>query len=90
MNEEPKHVRRGCATVVVLGEKGSDTPEYHTLKMVMALFDTSGFVYLDGVCSVDRSRNYVLAKWTNAVPSTLPLLMWLNEVSIASLLEHKH
>jgi hypothetical protein len=43
---ERKQVRRACATIAVLGGMGVHSIEYHTLKMAMALFDTSGF-FLD-------------------------------------------
>jgi hypothetical protein len=49
MNER-KQIRQACASVVVLSNKGTNTPEYHTLKIAMALIETSGFVYIDGVC----------------------------------------
>jgi anthranilate phosphoribosyltransferase len=55
--DDPKHNRRACASVFVLGERGSDTPEYHALRIAIALVDTLGFFIFQGVCSVDLSRN---------------------------------
>jgi hypothetical protein len=85
--DDPKHNRRACASVFVLGERGSDTPEYHALRIAIALVDTLGFFIFQGVCSVDLSRNYVLAKWTHAVHSTLRLLQLLSDGAIDSLPE---
>ena len=73
------HMRRACATLSILGAQQSDTVEFHTLKISMALIDTLGFVYYDGCISLDTSRNYVIQKWTQAVHSTLQLLSFFEE-----------
>jgi hypothetical protein len=86
--DEYNQTRRACAAVDVLEDRGADTPEFHVLKIAMALVDTEGFFFKNGAGYTDLSRNYVLAKWTRAVPTTLRLLVRLkSEGSIASLPE---
>jgi hypothetical protein len=82
-----KQMRRACGAVDVLEERGADTPEFHILKMAMALVETEGFIFSNGACYEDKSRNYVLAKWTRSVPSTLRVLFNLSKGSIQSLPE---
>lgn len=80
-----KQMRRACAAVDVLGERGADSVEFHILKMAMSMVETEGFSFFHGTCYKDLSRNYVLAKWTRSVPSTLRVLDLLSKGSIASL-----
>jgi hypothetical protein len=78
MKNGEQHMRRACSCVALLGENGNDSPQFHTLKMAMALVDCSGFVYENGVVFTDHSQNYVIRKWTHALPSTIRLLRCLD------------
>jgi hypothetical protein len=73
-----KHMRRACTCLAMMNDEPAHSSiSYHTLKMAMALVDCSGFVYKDGYTFNDHSRNYVIRKWTHAIPSTLRLLVCL-------------
>jgi hypothetical protein len=71
-------MRQACAIVSITGDKGEESVAYHALNMAMALVDTSGFVYQDGHVFNDTSWNYVVWKWTHAIPSTISFLVTLD------------
>jgi hypothetical protein len=83
-----KQMRRAIAAVDVMEERGAVTPEYHVVKIAMSLVDTQGLCFCNGAWYQDLSRNYLLAKWTRSLHSTLQVLDWLRSDSgIASLPE---
>jgi hypothetical protein len=74
-----KHMQRACACVAMMEQEGAETIYFHTLKVAMSLVDCSGYTLHNGVPYNDHSRNFVIRKWTNAIPSTLRLLVCQSE-----------
>jgi hypothetical protein len=74
--QDDTYVREACSCVVVATDMGLDTYYVHIMKVAIAMCDTHGFVFDNHAnsCHDDYSRNYVISKWTHALPSNLHLL----------------
>jgi hypothetical protein len=67
-------VQLACASISICGAQQSDTVKFHTLKVVLSLVNKNGLVYNDRCVVVDKTHNYVIQKWTQAVHSAIWLL----------------